>query len=55
LNTNWNINEDSQRKAKENGIEVVYNKCMMKNNKQLFTPLGDICTRNSENITWPNL
>src|SRR5919199_2852584 len=37
-------NEDAERKAKENGIDVVYNRCMMENIRQLFTPLGDICT-----------
>ena len=29
-------NEDAERKAKENGIEVVYNRCMMEEHKRLF-------------------
>jgi uncharacterized protein len=29
-------NEDAERKAKENGIDVVYNRCMMEEHKRLF-------------------
>ena len=29
-------NEDAERKAKENGIDVVYNRCMMEQHKRLF-------------------
>jgi len=29
-------NEDAERKAKENGIDVVYNRCMMQEHKRLF-------------------
>ena len=29
-------NEDVERKAKENGIDVVYNRCMMEEHKRLF-------------------
>jgi uncharacterized protein len=29
-------NEDAGRKAKENGIDVVYNRCMMEEHKRLF-------------------
>ena len=29
-------NEEAERKAKENGIEVVYNRCMMEEHKRLF-------------------
>ena len=29
-------NEDAERKAKENGIKVVYNRCMMEEHKRLF-------------------
>jgi uncharacterized protein len=29
-------NEEAERKAKENGIDVVYNRCMMEEHKRLF-------------------
>ena len=29
-------NEDAERKAKQNGIDVVYNRCMMEEHKRLF-------------------
>jgi uncharacterized protein len=29
-------NEDAERKARENGIDVVYNRCMMEEHKRLF-------------------
>jgi uncharacterized protein len=29
-------NEDAMRKAKQNGIDVVYNRCMMEEHKRLF-------------------
>jgi predicted CoA-binding protein len=29
-------NEDAERKAKENGIDVVYDRCMMEEHKRLF-------------------
>src|ERR671932_844424 len=29
-------NDDAERKAKENGIDVVYNRCMMEEHKRLF-------------------
>jgi predicted CoA-binding protein len=29
-------NEDAERKAKENGIDVVYNRCMMEEHERLF-------------------
>jgi predicted CoA-binding protein len=29
-------NEETERKAKENGIDVVYNRCMMEEHKRLF-------------------
>jgi uncharacterized protein len=29
-------NEDAERKAKENGIDVVYNRCIMEEHKRLF-------------------
>ena len=29
-------NENAERKAKENGIDVVYNRCMMEEHKRLF-------------------
>src|ERR671932_2301886 len=29
-------NEDAEKKAKENGIDVVYNRCMMEEHKRLF-------------------
>jgi uncharacterized protein len=29
-------NEEAERKAKENGIDVVYNRCMMAEHKRLF-------------------
>jgi uncharacterized protein len=29
-------NEDAERKGKENGIDVVYNRCMMEEHKRLF-------------------
>ena len=29
-------NEDAERKVKENGIDVVYNRCMMEEHKRLF-------------------
>src|SRR5919199_6126341 len=29
-------NEDAERKAKENGIDVVYNRCMMEEHKRLL-------------------
>jgi predicted CoA-binding protein len=30
------LSEDAERKAKENGIDVVYNRCMMEEHKRLF-------------------
>jgi predicted CoA-binding protein len=30
-------NEEAERKAKENGIDVVYNRCMMAEHKRLFS------------------
>jgi predicted CoA-binding protein len=29
-------NEGAEKKAKENGIDVVYNRCMMEEHKRLF-------------------
>jgi predicted CoA-binding protein len=29
-------NEEAERKAKENGIDIVYNRCMMEEHKRLF-------------------
>jgi predicted CoA-binding protein len=29
-------NEEAERKSKENGIDVVYNRCMMEEHKRLF-------------------
>lgn len=29
-------NEEAEKKAKENGIDVVYNRCMMEEHKRLF-------------------
>jgi len=29
-------NEDAERKSKENGVDVVYNRCMMEEQKRLF-------------------
>jgi predicted CoA-binding protein len=29
-------NEDAEKKAKENGIDVVYNKCMIEEHERLF-------------------
>jgi predicted CoA-binding protein len=29
-------NEDAGKKAKQNGIDVVYNRCMMEEHKRLF-------------------
>jgi predicted CoA-binding protein len=29
-------NEEAERKAKENGIDVVYNRCMLEEYKRLF-------------------
>ena len=29
-------NEDAERKVKENGIDVIYNRCMMEEHKRLF-------------------
>ena len=30
-------NEEAERKAKENGLDVVYNRCMMAEHKRLFS------------------
>jgi predicted CoA-binding protein len=30
-------NEEAERKAKENGIDVIYNRCMMAEHKRLFS------------------
>src|ERR671924_1480420 len=34
-------NEEAERKAKENGIDVIYNRCMMAEHKRLFLALVD--------------
>ncbi len=37
LQKKWNQSPlDAERKAKENGIDVVYNRCMMEEHKRLF-------------------
>jgi predicted CoA-binding protein len=28
LDANWNIQKEAEKKAKENGIDVTYNRCM---------------------------